>query len=176
MAAGRRRELILYATPTGELADACARYFLAVERLGSTEAQAYPPHITLTGFFRRRPQRSDEVVDEVRAELTGLTVPDGAVDVVGLRSTDDWVGLEIRSPWLETLCGQVFDGHRFDEKDDPVRPKTDLHLSLAYEVDAPLRDAAACADLARELVDPDAAVEWEVALWERDAGRWTRLT
>ena len=44
-------ELILYATPTGPLADACAAYFGAVE---PTTAQTYPPHVTLTGFFHRR--------------------------------------------------------------------------------------------------------------------------
>ena len=49
-----RRELILYATPTGPLADACDRFFAAVESIGPTVAQTYPPHCTLTGFFPLR--------------------------------------------------------------------------------------------------------------------------
>jgi alpha-D-ribose 1-methylphosphonate 5-triphosphate diphosphatase len=48
-----RRELILYATPTRPLADQCNTFFEAAADLGPTSAQLYPPHCTLTGFFRR---------------------------------------------------------------------------------------------------------------------------
>ena len=57
------RELILYACPIGPLADDLDAYFSQVTaRFGPTTAQTYPVHCTLTGFFRRRGERADEVL------------------------------------------------------------------------------------------------------------------
>ena len=37
-------EVILYATPTGDLLAWCNDYFHIADQLGGTEAQKYPPH------------------------------------------------------------------------------------------------------------------------------------
>ncbi len=53
-----RAQLILYAIPTGLLAEQCDRLFRMVRAIAPTTAQTYPPHCTLTGFFQR-PENAD---------------------------------------------------------------------------------------------------------------------
>ncbi len=166
------RELILYATPTGPLADCCDAYFQWAGD-NTTTAQEYPPHCTLTGFFRRAGARADELIDRTKAMIAEAgPVPDGAVDVVSLMTTDDWVGLELRSPWLLGLATEIAVADRPTGEEDALRLKDWLHLSLAYGVDD-LTDHGA---RARRSVDIGLTAGWEVALWERHQDRrWSRL-
>lgn len=168
-----RRELILYATPTGPLAAACDRYFdVARSTLGPTTAHDFPPHCTLTGFFRRDHRRADEVVTELGTAIRDAgPVPPESVEVVALGCHDGWVGLELRSAWLQRLTAWIVAAHRLTPGDDALRPKDWLHLSLAYGVDG---DLGPYARLAGEVVDPGAPAGWEVAVWERAGVRWTR--
>lgn len=159
---GDARELILYAEPRGPLADQVDAYFRGVE----TDAQTYPPHCTLTGFFR-----DDDVERYIDAAATVLAPV--VVGVAGLRTeTEGWIGLELRSPDLHALTARfaaaVADpGTRVDT----IRPKDWLHLSLAYG-----HDRGQHPELARRavaLVDPGAEVDWQLALYERDpVGTW----
>jgi ubiquitin-associated SH3 domain-containing protein len=167
-----RRELILYATPAGELGAACDRYYRAAAAIGPTTAQAYPPHCTLTGFFHRAPWRSDQVIGEMATVIERAgDVPGDAVAVVELTTIDDWVGLLLESAWLADLTARIVAGHRLAPGDDPLRPKDRLHLSLAYGTTG----IEPYAELAADLVDPSMAVQWEVAVWERLPGPdWVR--
>jgi ubiquitin-associated SH3 domain-containing protein len=167
-----RRELILYATPTGDLADACQRYFAAAAAIGPTAAQDYPPHCTLTGFFHRATDRAEQVIQELGGVIDSAgAVPDAAVEVGGPATIDSWVGLVVRSPWLADLAARIVASHQLLPGDDPLRPKDWLHLSLAYGE----RDITPYADLAHRLVDPSAPARWEIAVWERSAGQqWRR--
>lgn len=159
-----RRELILYATPTGDLAAACARYFDAVVNIGATSAQHYPPHCTLSGFFRRQTPDAERAISEIGALLEHAgPVPDGAVEIVELATRPSWIGLELRSSWLTDLTTDIATRVESPPGTDPLRPKEWLHLSLAYGIDG----LAAHAALATDLIDPTAAAGWEVALWER---------
>lgn len=165
-----RRELILYATPVGPLADAVDAYFAAAE---PTTANDYPPHCTLTGFFHREPRRADEVA----AELQGLVNSAGPVPVDGvivrsLHVGPDWVGLELHSPFCEALTAHFIADHRLEVNDDALRPKDWLHLSLAYGAD----DLAAHAAMASAMIDPTLPCTWEVGLWERAGTDWARLS
>ncbi len=169
-----RRELILYATPEGELGRQCRRYFeVAAAEIGPTTAQTYPPHVTLTGFFRRADPRADEVVAEMLEVVRdhGPPPPD-SIEAEHHRA-DDWVGLAVRSPWLEGVTARVVAGHRLEPGDDALRPKSWLHLSLAY---GRLPDGTTLdryRHLASDLVDPAAPGPWAVSLWERrDDGSW----
>lgn len=183
--AGTRRELILYATPTGPLAEQCAAYFdAASQTLGPTTAQTYPPHCTLTGFFRRTDAGVARAVAEIAPVIAAAgPVPGDAVTVVGCHATAEWVGLELRSPWLSDLAASVADGHTLAPGDDALRLKDWLHLSLAYgtAIDRPAADRSSIAllldrygALAEVMIDPNAAVGWEVGLWERTDQGWVR--
>ncbi|MCH7788553.1 MAG: hypothetical protein IH940_03835 [Acidobacteria bacterium] len=171
------RELILYATPTGALAAACEQYFAAVDDVGATTAQAYPPHCTLTGFFHRSESRATQVIADLTAEICQAgRPPSGLVRIAGLRAIDGWVGLTLESPWLIELTESVITGQELAAGDDPLRPKDWLHLSLAYEVD----DTAPYLALADHIVGTEAGDDlgnfsWEVAIWERiEPGRFLR--
>ena len=172
-----RRQLILYATPAGPLADACERYYSAASAIGPTAAQTYPPHCTLTGFFHRSPHQADQVIAEMKALISDAgRVPDGAVGVEGPTVIEGWVGLELASPWLADLTARIVACHRLRPGDDALRPKNWLHLSLAYGIASPAR-VEPFAELAQELVTPAAPAVWEVAVWERtgrERGDWVQ--
>ncbi len=175
-----RRELILYATPTGPLAERCDDYFEAVRRdVGPTTAQTYPPHCTLTGFFHRTDAGAARAIAEIEPIIAVAgPVPEGAVTVVACRATSNWIGLELQSAWLCDVAVSVAAGHTLEPGDDALRLKDWLHLSLAYGAnpsrpDEPA-DLAAYASLAETLIDPAAPVGWEVGLWERTGQGWIR--
>lgn len=170
------RELIVYATPTGALADACERYFAAATELGGTTAQTYPPHCTLTGFFQRGDERVDEVTATVQQQVHSKgPLVDDAVRVSRIGIRNDWIGLELDAPdlitWTESLAADL-PPH---PGEDALRPKTWLHLSLAYGVDdlAPY-SALLPDDFDHHLVS--GRCQWELALWERTGPDWHRLT
>ncbi len=111
----------------------------------------------------------------------------GAVEACSLTTRGGWVGLDLTSPWLLELVSRVVAAVHTHAPagpgEDALRPKSHLHLSLAYGV----QDVGPYALLAQALVDPAAPGGWEVAMWERDSaeGRghrghggpalWTRL-
>lgn len=165
-------ELILYATPRGPLADALTALNEEISLTRATTAQSYPPHCTLTGFFHRRESEIERINDELRQALDDLgAMPPNAVEVAALHRRDDWVGLEIRSPWLTRLTERFVLLHSLAAGDDPLRLKDWLHLSIAYGSDDHQHAVAATRDF-----DEQQSVEWEVALWRRSAdGRWQRL-
>lgn len=165
-----RAELILYATPTGPLADAIADLFAVLARRAPTTAQTYPPHCTLTGFFRR--DRSE--IARIRAEVDDAVAAasPGPVTIERMRSADNWVGLELSSTWLLAVTSAFVDIHRLGPGDDPLRPKDWLHLSIAYGDG----DLAAAAPIATTL-DLRQPVGWKIGLWERAPdGPWTALS
>ena len=169
-------ELILYATPTGALADTCAAYFSAASHLGPTTAQTYPPHCTLTGFFRRDAQSMQRIIDEVRLAVGECArVSSVAVDLVELHTSPDWVGIELRSQLFLDVADRFRITHEPGEGDDPIRCKDWMHLSLAYGDGIDLtRYGGLATGLFADALTP---CQWEIGLWERSrSGRWLRHT
>lgn len=171
--AEQRRSLILYATPSGALGKQCQTFFDAVQHRAPTEAQHYPPHCTLTGFFHP-PEMSLtpilEVLPTAQAECGPAPTP--LLGVTALARNEGWIGLELSSPWLTQLS------HAFARHADPhtngsqVRVKTWLHLSLAYGPTTH-RDLDWYWHLSQELIDVHASVDWKIAVWERTLhGAW----
>lgn len=177
-------ELILYATPTGGWAEELATFFRAAQALGPTTAQTYPPHCSLTGFFRRSPGRRADALTALRRALDdqGLDASGrvGCHDVAvsAVRLGEGWLGVELSAPSLEALAAAfaAAHGHETNLGEDAVRLKRGLHLSLAYD-DPPLeRDLAPYAALAARWLRSAPDAPWEVALWQRHPGhRWDRL-
>jgi ubiquitin-associated SH3 domain-containing protein len=164
-------ELILYATPSGPLADALDEIFRRIAVGGPTIAQQYPPHCTLTGFFHRDPADIPRIAADVGHAVAAVGERVGGVEIVGLHRRPDWVGLELESAWLRELTTRVVDRHTVGPDDDALRPKDWLHLSIGYGVDdlGPAFDATADLDLTL-------AAGWEVGLWQRHTdGSWSRL-
>jgi hypothetical protein len=167
------RELILYAWPTGPLADDLATYFTEVtNRFGPTVAQTYPIHCTLTGFFRRRDGRADEVLSHLGQVVADVgPPPEGAIRVERLGVHEEWLGLELGSTWLLELIDTVVEADRPRADEDALRPKRWMHLSLAYGTD----DLGPYVDFARSTVDLSRPASWNVGFWERHVnGAWTQ--
>jgi hypothetical protein len=161
-------ELIVYACPTGALAEAVARFYAASQaRFGPNSAHAYPPHITLTGFFHD----DHAAIPIYRAALAAAHAeamaqrPAQPVTITELALTAEFHGLLIASPWLEALAADFAGRAHSPTRRDALRLKSWLHLSLAYNFRPEHR--AALGDLARAMVDPAATVGWELRLYER---------
>lgn len=167
-------ELIVYACPRGELAAQVERFYAASrERFGPNSAHAYPPHITLTGFFHD----DDAAVPLYSAALAAALAealarrPEGAVLVAALATEELFHGLLIDSPWLEALAVGFHARAASPTLRDGVRPKTNLHLSLAYGFSP--GQGPALGALARAMVDPAAPTSWVIRLYERTPdGGW----
>jgi hypothetical protein len=179
-------ELILYAEPGGELGARCAEFWAAMSAAdAATDAQAYPPHVTLTGFFRRQPSRLPAIVDAFAGALDAAAPAglDGLRWVVPaaleLQVNDDWIGFHVTAAWMDRLvaafCTPGSAAQPAGAGDDELRPKSWLHLSLAYGAGYDESTRAAAADHAAELQTLMAEGQWTVALWRADGSTFDRL-
>ncbi|MFB1487722.1 MULTISPECIES: hypothetical protein [unclassified Thiocapsa] len=156
-------QLILYACPQGHLGEQVERFFEeSRRRFGANAAHAYMPHCSLTGFF----DGDSDLIAEHSQILDGRFshqksgCPVHSIEVLGFGHRHDWHGLELRSPW------QLDRMHELTRKSAAsIRVKTWQHLSLAYDF-RPEYDAA-LGRLAREIIDPGAAVAWELRFYQR---------
>lgn len=175
MATENTTEFILYACPLGELYKQL-KHFYAVSRkkVGRNSAHDYMPHCTLTGFFRDDPIAAVGYIHTFVMTVGHLwdDRPDPSLRITGLTSRPDWIGLDIESPWLEAIAQTFAYISDTPTRTEPIRPKSGLHLSLAYGF--PPDQHAPLQDLAHQLVDPPAPGSWELRLYQRDAPKqWT---
>jgi hypothetical protein len=179
-------ELVLYAEPGGELGARCAEFWAAMSAAdAATDAQAYPPHVTLTGFFRRQPSRLPAIVDAFAGALDAAAPAglDGLRWVVPaaleLQVNDDWIGFHVTAAWMDRLvaafCTPGSAAQPAGAGDDELRPKSWLHLSLAYGAGYDESTRAAAVEHIVALEGLTAATEWTVSLWHRRAPGWERL-
>jgi ubiquitin-associated SH3 domain-containing protein len=177
-----RLELIVYACPLGELAQAIDRYFaMSLAQWGANAAHRYMPHCSLTGFFQEWavPESPDtmqtlsiyhDVLTDLFGDASVRSTPTIAVKALHFRS--DWYGLELESPGIkakiQTFIQTLQIQHRHQHELAPIRPKEWLHLSLAYEFSSiaamPLKQ------LAQDLINPELSIGWEVRFYQRMAG------
>lgn len=159
---------IVYACPSGSLAEQLAAYFAAVPALfAENPALGYPPHCSLTGFFT---DDKDMVHVHLQA-LDGLwhhawaRWDNRGVRVANARFEPRFHGLELESPWVRRLITDYAVLMAAPPLGRTLRLKEWLHLSYAYrfpaELDAPLRQLAA------RIVDPTASAEWELRFYEQ---------
>ncbi len=164
-------KFIVYACPQGPLAEQLQAYLdHSRERIGRNAAHAYRPHCTLTAFFEDDPR----VIPGDLALLDQLvqhglpSCPQPAIRVMGMGLQPGWIGLELDSPWARQLAGDFAFAANRSQRNTLVRPKNRLHLSLAYEY--PRQQQAALAALARQQVEPESAVSWQIRYYQREAG------
>lgn len=168
------RQLIVYACPTGPLAEAIEQYFvLSRERFGPNSAHTYPPHISLTGFFHDSLEATPIYNSALAAALDqGRHAHES--EPIRIREyvySSDWHGLVIDSPWLRILAVNFIAHAVSPTRRDHIRTKDWLHLSLAYGFAADQHEGLAA--LAGELIDPTLAVGWELRFYEQhDDGSW----
>ena len=165
-------KLILYACPTGPLAMQIAAYYAeSLQACGPNAAHAYMPHISLTGFFQDEPTAIPDYVALLEALLR--TQDPIAVLVERLIFSEEFHGFEISSPGLRTLTDSFIANAPRKSRHEAIRPKTWLHLSLAYqflpEHHATLKETAESFPFERHTV----SCPWEVRFYERqDDNLW----
>lgn len=165
---------IVYACPVGELADQLDRYFqqsLAV--CGANAAHRYMPHCTLTGFFHDEEMAIPLYVQALdRALRQALPCPTPVITIQQLTFRSDWHGLELQSDWLKSLMANFATLAVSPTRQDALRLKDWLHLSLAYEFQTEQSDGLM--RLAQDAITLQAAVRWELRFYQRHADqRWT---
>ena len=161
---------IIYACPTGELAAQLSTYFqMSRATCGPNTAHRYMPHCTLTGFFHDQPSAIPIYVAALEAALVraGPTQPKPVLTILGMELRPDFHVLPLDSPWLKGVIADF--GRNVDSptRQDTLRLKDWLHLSLAYEFAAD--QATTLAKLAEEFVDMSAPVGWDLRFYERHA-------
>lgn len=171
LAAQASTQLILYACPLGALAQQIDTYLQqAAADCGLNSAHQYMPHCTLTGFFEDYPPAVSiyaERLDQLLAERTPHR-PDPVVTITGISFQPTWHGLELEAPWLHQLALAFRDRAESVTRLSPIRPKTWLHLSLAYGFTP--EQASHLRHLAQIHINPASPVNWELRLYERRPG------
>ncbi|NCC30776.1 MAG: hypothetical protein EOM24_01985 [Chloroflexia bacterium] len=160
--------LIVYACPLGPMAEQIEAFYRASRtKFGPNKAHAYPPHITLTGFFHDEATALPIYTSALAAAWAAAMAqrPTQPVVVTELACTEAFHGLFIVSPWLESLTADFAARAVSPTRHETIRLKSQLHLSLAYGFNA--TDGPALGAMAQTMVDPTAPVQWELRLYEQ---------
>ena len=168
-------KFIVYACPLGELAAQLNTYFdKALTFCEANAAHNYMPHCTLTGFFEERTRSIPVYTHFLTRSLNRLllTRPHPVIEITDLAFRPDWHGLELQSPWLQKVMVDFVTTAKSPTRPEPLRLKQRLHLSLAYEFKPAHQDTLV--QLAQEVVNLEADVEWELRFYQRRANNnWT---
>ncbi|MGF1482177.1 MAG: hypothetical protein ACFB4I_22315 [Cyanophyceae cyanobacterium] len=161
-------KFIVYACPVGELADQLEQYFQESRRLcGANTAHKYMPHCTLTSFF-------DDETSLIPLYLEALDKayaywyphrPTPVIRIADMQFQPDWHGFELESEWLKQLVSSFINEAQSPARQDPLHRKEWLHLSFAYDFSP--QSYRTLVRVAQELIDPHAAVRWELRFYER---------
>ncbi|XP_043490897.1 protein UBASH3A homolog isoform X1 [Polistes fuscatus] len=160
------RQYVLYACPTGALAETLSKFWVESEQLGWNGALNYMPHITLVSFF----QVSDELEPEFVYSLNNIIDRNEPYSRVHLEPyiSPNFMGLFVKdedAKWLNKISANyaaklstfnIVANHQ-------VKP---LHLTLAYQFPSnlfqPLRTMV-------EKLEPATVDNWELRLYSRDS-------
>ncbi|XP_015180456.1 PREDICTED: protein UBASH3A homolog isoform X4 [Polistes dominula] len=160
------RQYVLYACPTGALAENLSKFWVESEQLGWNGALNYMPHITLVSFF----QVSDELEPEFVYSLNNIIDRNESYNRVHFEPyiSPNFMGLFVKdedAKWLNEISANyvaklstynIIANHQ-------VKP---LHLTLAYQFPSnlfqPLRTMV-------EKLKPATVDNWEIRLYSRDS-------
>jgi hypothetical protein len=164
-------DLIVYACPTGPLAAQIEAFYAAsLAQCGPNSAHAYPPHITLTGFFHDEPESIPRYVSALgAAHKRAINSSSAEITITDLLLRPDFLAFTLVSPWLEALAADFAASVAEPlSRQDAIRLKNWLHLSLAYgyaeQQFLPLKA------LVEQYIDRAATVSWELRFYERQPG------
>ena len=174
-------QFIVYACPTGELNTQLETYFqLSKEQCGANNAHNYMPHCTLTGFFTDRLSSADYYLQAL--EEAYKNSPKGLasrhdraleIEIKQLVFNPEWHGLELQAEAIKDLIKDFVRLETSPTRQENIRLKDWLHLSLAYGFES--GDRAKLEMLARETINLAADVAWELRFYQRVAGNWNCL-
>ncbi|MBE9048210.1 hypothetical protein IQ255_28120 [Pleurocapsales cyanobacterium LEGE 10410] len=165
-------QFIVYACPTGELAENLTKYFAKSRELaGENTAHKYMPHCTLTGFFTDELSSVPFYLQALsKAYLEAQNDLSLNITITDLAFSENWHGLELQSNSLKQLISNFARLEQSPTRQEPLRLKDWLHLSLAYNFNP--EDREQLKDLAREIINIQAEVNWELRFYQKNPD-WT---
>ena len=166
-------QFIVYACPTGELNSQLEEYLIKSRRLyGDNTAHRYMPHCTLTGFFiddiKSIPayiQALERSHIKAKSEHQSLNI-----EIKQLTFNENWHGLELQGDSLKKLIMDFVARENSSTRQENLRLKDWLHLSLAYNFDP--RYTQELEKLAKATIDLNAKVNWELRFYQKNPD-WT---
>ncbi len=167
------QKFIVYACPVGELATQLELYFQTSEiECGKNAAHKYMPHCTLTGFFEDEltaiPIYTKALDNAVDNALSKPSKP--VINILNMTFKPQWHGLELYSPILKQLILDFAKIANSPTRNQKLRLKDWLHLSLAYEFPPQQQDTLKA--IAEKIINIQALVEWELRFYQRHSD-WT---
>ena len=134
------------------------------------------PHCTLTGFFHDCPDAialyNHAIESTLKTSNTIAPKQRPIISITQLLFEDHWHGLVVDSLWLKNFTQAFAANANSPSRQEELRLKDWLHVSLAYEFEP--HHHATLKQLALELVDPNAAVAWELRFYQRSPqNEWT---
>ncbi|MGV2828025.1 hypothetical protein [Myxosarcina sp. GI1(2024)] len=161
-------KFIVYACPVGKLNSQLETYFQQSRELyGHNKAHNYMPHCTLTGFFEDRLssisvylQALDLAYQKAQDNYLSLEI-----DINKLIFSENWHGLEIQADGLKQLIADFAGLANSPTRQEEIRLKDWLHLSLAYDFNP--KNAAKLHNLAIATIDIKASVNWELRFYQK---------
>ena len=165
-------QFIVYACPTSELNTQLQTYLqLSKEQCGANNAHNYMPHCTLTGFFSDELSSADYYIKALDEAYRGDRALE--IKIKQLVFNPEWHGLELQAEEIKDLIKDFVRLETSPTRQENIRVKDWLHLSLAYGFES--GDRAKLEKLAWETIDLAADVAWELRFYQRIAGNWNCL-
>ena len=165
-------KFIVYACPVGKLNEHIENYLQESQELcGENKAHMYMPHCTLTGFFADDVGSIDYYVnalDRVYSAAQGNL--DLSIAIKKLNFGDRWHGLELQAEGLKQLIFNFSQIEKSPTRQENLRLKDWLHLSLAYGFNP--EDREQLKNLAIKAINLRADVRWELRFYQKNPD-WT---
>lgn len=163
---------IVYVCPTGELNTQIEKYLLESSKYGKNTAHKYMSHCTLTGFFT---DKISSIPLYVRALEQAYTKAKNdnlslKVKIKQLTFSENWHGLELEANGLKQLIANFANSEKSTTRQENLRLKDWLHLSLAYDFNP--QSGEKLKDLATEMIDLQKDVNWQLRFYQKDPD-WT---
>jgi hypothetical protein len=164
-------QLIVYACPVGPLAEQIEIYLNKSRSLcGANKAHSYMPHCSLTGFFHDDADQAHYYVERLEDcyQRYWNSRNHNRICVTGMEFKADWHGLLLDAPKLQQLIQQFAESSVTPTRQEKIRPKSWLHLSLAYGFHE--NQSKRLESLAQALIHLRQEVNWQLRFYRRDPG------
>ncbi|KZC13855.1 Ubiquitin-associated and SH3 domain-containing protein B [Dufourea novaeangliae] len=161
-----QREYVLYACPTGALAEQLLRFWSETKELTWNGAHNYMPHITLVPFFKAPDGSIGELIDA----LENIVNQDKLRNHIELETyvSPNFMGLfvkETNTDWLENVALRYV--NKLAGLGISAEPQLNsFHLTLLYQFPSKLYQQLR---LMAEKLTPTASANWELRLYSRDS-------
>ncbi|HHP7232340.1 MAG TPA: hypothetical protein ACFCUY_15945 [Xenococcaceae cyanobacterium] len=168
-----QKPFIIYACPMGELNIQLENYFQQSRELaGKNTAHKYPPHCTLTGFFTDELSSISFYLEALERAYLEAKNNNLSLDIKIKKITfnETWHGLELKADNLKQLVNNFARLENSPTRQEKLRLKDWLHLSLAYDFNFEYGEKLQ--DLATEIIDLKAEVNWELRFYQKNPD-WT---